>query len=420
MSRTSRPPPGRVISCWTRSSASPSSRSQWRWSATARSVRAIVSSSDSPPASSSATTARSWANASSKDRPSTAPRVPLAAAAVASAQSSSGVLVVLGQAGRCGRATSIPTATPTTRTTATIATKTTRSLTRSPRRRGQLALRDPDRQPGAGAARPPGRRTIAPSRGAADDRVAAVERRLGPSTASAEALAVSVAARSEPARGAAAGRRPPVGPQRRAASLDRALRDPDRSIQEQPDALAIRDELGPRVQPVERPPLDGQLAPDRVEGPADGGGGPIPGPAERRRATPPGPARRAPRRRTASRPGRPRRSRRASRRPRGRRRVTTGRRWATTARTTRSSLNDQRSSSEPPPRARIVSWGASAARPSRSRRRQPSLQPPERPDDALRRVVALDLARRRGARASSASAGRGPSRCRARRRRSGS
>ena len=53
MSRASRPPPGRATSCLTRSSASPRSRSQWRWRATARSVRRIVSSSASPPASSS-------------------------------------------------------------------------------------------------------------------------------------------------------------------------------------------------------------------------------------------------------------------------------------------------------------------------------------------------------------------------------
>jgi len=49
--------------------------------------------------------------------------------------------------------------------------------------------------------------------------------------------------------------------------------------------------------------------------------------------------------------------------------LTTGSRWATIARTTPSSLNDQRSSREPPPRARIVTAGASEARfaaPSRS------------------------------------------------------
>ena len=43
---------------------------------------------------------------------------------------------------------------------------------------------------------------------------------------------------------------------------------------------------------------------------------------------------------------------------------TTGTGWATTARTTRSSLNAHRSSSEPPPRARIVTAGASSGRPS--------------------------------------------------------
>jgi len=43
---------------------------------------------------------------------------------------------------------------------------------------------------------------------------------------------------------------------------------------------------------------------------------------------------------------------------------TTGSGWATTARTTRSSLNAHRSSSEPPPRARIVSAGASSGRPA--------------------------------------------------------
>ena len=39
-------PPGRAISCWTRSSASARRRSQRRWSATARSYRAIVASSE--------------------------------------------------------------------------------------------------------------------------------------------------------------------------------------------------------------------------------------------------------------------------------------------------------------------------------------------------------------------------------------
>ena len=72
---------------------------------------------------------------------------------------------------------------------------------------------------------------------------------------------------------------------------------------------------------------------------------------------------------------------------------TTGRLWATTARTTRSSLNDQRSSRLPPPRARIVSCGASSGRPSV---RHCSIQRSSRRNarhDARRRVVALDLAR---------------------------
>ncbi len=60
---------------------------------------------------------------------------------------------------------------------------------------------------------------------------------------------------------------------------------------------------------------------------------------------------------------------------------TTGTGCATIARTTRSSLNDHRSSSDPPPRARIVTAGASAWRPSRAaspiqrsrRRRAPTM-----------------------------------------------
>ena len=44
--------------------------------------------------------------------------------------------------------------------------------------------------------------------------------------------------------------------------------------------------------------------------------------------------------------------------------VTTGSGCATTARTTRSSLNGQRSSMDPPPRARMVTAGASLPRPS--------------------------------------------------------
>ena len=55
-------------SCLTLSSASLSSRSQWRWSATARSVRAIVSSRARPPASSSSIACRSSVNAASNGR----------------------------------------------------------------------------------------------------------------------------------------------------------------------------------------------------------------------------------------------------------------------------------------------------------------------------------------------------------------
>ena len=66
---------------------------------------------------------------------------------------------------------------------------------------------------------------------------------------------------------------------------------------------------------------------------------------------------------------------------------------ATTARTTRSSLNDQRSSIEPPPRATIVSAGASSARPASARVGDVLLDPPQRAHDRLGRAVALDLAR---------------------------
>ena len=65
---------------------------------------------------------------------------------------------------------------------------------------------------------------------------------------------------------------------------------------------------------------------------------------------------------------------------------TTGIGCATTARTTRSSLNDHRSSSEPPPRARIVTDGASSARPAAARSPDPALEPPQRGHDARRRA----------------------------------
>src|SRR5207244_2756739 len=67
--------------------------------------------------------------------------------------------------------------------------------------------------------------------------------------------------------------RPPAG--------NRRLGDADRSVEKEPDPLAIGGKLRPRVEPVEGPPLGGKLAARRLEGPPDRRRRPLPRPAER-------------------------------------------------------------------------------------------------------------------------------------------
>ena len=258
-------------------------------------------------------------------------------------------------------------------------------------RRGQVALRDPDRQAvPAGAS--VGRRTIAPSARPADDRVAAVERRLRAQDGQGGRARVQRGPRGsdpgkERARRVGAG-----GPERGRPSLDRDLRHPDRPIQQQPDALAIRDELDARVQPVERPPLDRQLAPDGVQQPGDRGRGPIPRPAERPE------------------PLRPVRHHELRRRGRGRRpdvRREVGERHvdlvADPGHDRQPVLDDRPDDPFVVERPEVLERAAAAGEDRQLGRLgdpsvpiqglQPALQPAERPDDALRRALALDAAR---------------------------
>ena len=340
-----------------------------------------------------------------------------------SAQSSSGVLVVRRLRRASGRATSIPTAdADDQRRRPRSPTKTTRSSRGSVRRRRQVAVR----RAGSRGAVPAGRVRRAPEDravgGAADDRVAALERRLrarGPPapTRVASSVARAAASRARSGRGASAAAARSAAPRRSIApSATRTARSRSSPTRSRSATSWAR---GSSRSSARR--STGQLAPDRVERPADRGARSDPRPGGTTPATRPDPARRAPPRPTASPPGRRPRSRRASRRPRGRRRVTTG-----------SAMGDDRPDDPLVVERPEVLEGAAAAGEDRqlgrlvgAGRRDRSgssqlLEPPERPDDALGRVLALDLARDEERRGSSASAGRARSRCRARRRRSGS
>ena len=269
------------------------------------------------------------------------------------------------------------------------------------------------------------------SAGDAHDR--AVRRRGGRSRSRARGWPAGRARRAPAARGIEAGpgdRRVRRGDERREAVGSRdarpAVGQPDRDrarrpVEQQADALARRGELGGRAEAVERAALHRDVA--RRRGQARRG--------RRRRAAVPA-RRSAP----ASRPGPARRARRpptasAARTSAAKSARVTSTSWptphddrasdgATTARTTRSSLNGHRSSSEPPPRARIVTTGASRSRPASISSARCALEAPERGHDARRRSVALDLARRRARPGPAASGARGRSRCPARPRPSGS
>ena len=157
-----------------------------------------------------------------------------------------------------------------------------------------------------------------------------------------------------------------------------------------PTCLAGRGEPGGRADPVQGPTLRrrGRARPRQDVVPWRRRGGPPRGAAPRPSRA--GPARRSPRPRTGS-GARTSAAKSAS--------VTstscptphtTGIGCATTARTTRSSLNAHRSSSEPPPRARIVTAGASSGRPASRAGVGVALDPAERGHDARGRPVALD------------------------------